>query len=462
MELKAMFKLIHSKLIVFGLVSSVIVLLCGCSQSLTVPTESGAARHDYADIPYDEEYYFTNSPSEYLFRINQIFVSLLPSIDINTDYDSYQEILIGTTDRKDLEYDTIFGAENAYKYSESIPVFYGLLKETEKYLEDHQINRMDGDYRYIKTSDIQCVADLLLRKKVLLSFESVAGAIFDEATQRFTYQSLEDPFQEYRNNGWTLEFVSSSLRFYKDIAWGETIAPVSEATMCFWYDPLTYYLYNMKGEKIGYTHNIEGLRNGEALLSCCFSDNPFRIQTEHVSASFSYSQKTTSNSPVEKIEIGTIILSAEGNYYATPDTFVSPVELEEIGRTFFTDFYHAGDLFDNSNVSANYFLSSYYTSPSEIDISRLPLTDDQEADLLLKDYLGIGIEDVDMDKSELGTNAYQDIPYVCLSFASGNRQNDIIEIRYYNEMMQSYAVLTLKETAEGYVILSNLAYEKNE
>ena len=82
--------------------------------------------------------------------------------------------------------------------------------------------------------------------------------------------------------------------------------------------------------------------------------------------------------------------------------------------------------------------------------------------LLLQEYLGIGIEDVDMDISKLGANAYQDIPYVCLSFGSGNRQNDMIEIRYYNEMLQSYAVLTIREKAEGYVILSNLPYENKE
>lgn len=451
----------HNKLIAFGIILSVIILLCGCSQSLTVPTESEIEHNSYAEIPYDEEYYATNNPSEYLYFINQLFVSLLPSIDKKAEFDSYHEILIGSEERKDLDYNTICGTGSAYVYRESIPVFYGLLKETEKYLEDHQINRIDGDYRYINVSDIQCVTDLLLKKKVSLSFQSVAGAVFDEDTQRFTYKSLEDPFQEYRNNGWTLEFASSNLRLSQDRVWGEGMTPVCEATMCFWYDPLSFYLYNMDGEKIGYTHNIEGLRDGESLLSCCFSTNPFQIQTDFVSASFSYSQKTTSNSPIEKIEIGTTILSAEGSYSAM-DTFVSPYELEEIGRTFFTDFYHTDDKNEIIKVSPNYFLASYYKSPNEIDISRLPLTNDKEADMLLEEYLGIGIEDVDMDISKLGANAYQDIPYVCLSFGFGNRKNDIIEIRYYNEMLQSYAVLTIKEKAEGYVILSNLPYENKE
>ncbi len=458
-----------SKLWIIILVVTGLLLYCtGCgSTQLTLPGESETqlsanSNGDVSEtaLPFDPDYYSQYSPAEYIYFLKEVFSTLLPLIPHHKDFGTraYREIF--TADLKEIspdrEYDQVYSNDNnreSVSYASSMPIFYGLLRETEGYIQAKGISYDDlatpyGKTHAIKAADLASMAQLLLRKPVALSFRSVAGAEYIPEAALFVYDKLEDPFQEYRDRGWSLEFEGSDLNRSGEDAWGETFLSPFFGPI-FWYDPSTAMLYHPNGEDMGYTHNIGGLRHegGDTFYWCrntSRTTDPF-----YYTVQIQYSGIPTEETPIYYIEVGSIIVGGiEGSITILPEGVLSTADLVELENTFFDDYYR------NPNPDrkvTNYFTSCFYSSPEEMDPSVLPTEDPAQAEEWCLQYLGTLPEGPAMEKP-VSTGEW--LPY--LAFQSGKVTGEIYTLEYYNEVHMTDAVLTLQKTVDSYLFLSNL------
>lgn len=432
---------------------------CGTTQ-LSVP--GGAQTETEASFTPGEDDYVYNSPAEYLLFLQTVFTTLLPSCQRDTELGlgQYKEIYCADeTLRNGREADTLLSTPSSgdnYRFCSTLPVFYGLLQETERYLSAHKINydtlaQPYGKKHALKRADVQAVTELLLHKETALSFASTAGAAYVEDAGLFVYDELENPYQSMLDKGYTLEFAGSDLGWEAQRPWGERMKSCS-VFQFFFYDAATAMLYNPYGEAIGYTHNIDGLRGegGDLILRYSTFQGSAVEHTQYgVMAFYNNDGGVEKNTPIGAVTCGSFAVSGAGTG-ALPETELSDQELTRIGSEFFDDYYHDKNA---GTKPANYFLSSFYESPQTVDLSPMPTQDPAVWARWCRDYLGISPADVKMDVSQLGTKPCE-TPYV--TFQQGSVSDGKLTLRYYNEMLRQNAVLTLRKNGDSYQFLSNL------
>lgn len=446
----------------------VLIMTVGCTPvELALPTqETTSVQSNEANaigVPSfepDREYFSAASPAEYLLYVQNVFSTLLPLCQRDRDLglgEYYEVYCADDSLLAEQEQDTLVSEETVHmKYCSKLPAFYGLLAETERYLADHSINYDDlaapyGKAHALKTADVQAVAELLLRKPVVMSFSSVAGAEFVPDEGMLVYDALENPYQGLLDRGLSPEFPGSDLEFASQTPWGNRFGMIPY--WFYWYDAASAMLYNPYGEQIGYTHNIEGLRT-EFDGSLIFRNVSFigsRITQTHYGVQVLYpvGKDISSNTPIEQIRCGSFTISSAGSD-VPQEGWLSVAELTELNSTFFDDYYH--DEAAGAKVT-NYFLSSFYSSTKELDISLLPTKDPAELAQWCETYFGIPVDALQMDVSRLGSKTCE-IPYVV--FTQGSVKDGILQLYYYNEMLCQDAVLTLQQTESDYIFVSNL------
>lgn len=455
------------------LLSLLLLLSCaGCEPTqLAVPTSPTQLREETpngtdtlsgTEVPLDP-YFSEETPALYGLRLRRIFVSLFPLLPQNTELGVSSHYDVFGRSAEDMPGDYVLDVMNvrdygSFTYKSSLPVFYGLLKETEQYLERNDLQYHDlaapyGRSRAISGRDVKQVLYLLLHREIPLQLQSVAGAEYIPEEDLFVYDELQDPFQDYYDRGWTLEFTGSNLEYDSSYSWGDPYSgsSVTEYMVCFWYDREEARLYDIFGEEMGYTHNIEGLRSqsGEDLLFCTYQPRYSDMIFHCISLDYGR-EVVNQDTPVANIKIGTVIQGGQSGEFLIPPPNLNHEEIESLESDFFDDYYH--DPLAGEKVT-NYFLGSFYGSPEEIDISVLPTKDPVQLDQWCRTYLGIEAASLKQPLDTLGTAEIND-PYLVLR--TGEKQGDLVILNYYNEILCEFAVLTLRVTDSGYQFVSNL------
>lgn len=456
--------------ILFCLLLCLLFNMTACqSKNLEVPTQQAGSEGlaDAATI-MDRNYYANMSPSEYLLHLEQVFVTLLPycardtELGVGSYLERFADDISGNVEMDSLIAPAAAGG-TAFLYPSKMPVFYGLLRETEQYLLDtgatyNELALPYGKAYAIKGEDLQGMVNLLLRKEVALSFASAAGAEYIEAENLFVYDTLENPFQEYMNQGWTLEWTGSAAPELQAGAWGE-------ADYCwadfypFWYDAETAIMYNLYGEKLGYTHAIDLLRTeGSGAFGWCLAKPRGIGFTQYcVVTDYAPMQTITLDTPISFIGCGSINMSVGLVADMEQEGYVNPQKILELEQTFFDDYYRDPEA--GSKVT-NYFLASFYERPEDIDITLLPTQEQGELTEWCETYLGISAEELTSDSATVGTGSCE-TPYVAFNTDAQVKIDEgtgtqYYLLRYYNEIQRHYALLTLRVTDGGYQFVSNV------
>lgn len=456
--------------ILFCLLLCLLLNMVGCrSEILEVPMQTTDREIlGSAATVMDRSYYVNLSPSEYLLHLEQVFVTLLPycARDTELGVGSYLERFADDYSGN-VEPDRIIppaaSGGTAFFYPSAMPVFYGILHETEQYLLDtgatyDELALPYGKTHAIKGEDLQAMVNLLLRKEVVLSFTSAAGAKYIETEHLFVYDTLENPFQEYMDRGWTLEWTGSAASELQNGAWGASDYCWSDFYP-FWYDAETATLYNLYGEKIGYTHAIDELRTeGSGIFSWCLTKQRGTSFTQYcVVTDYSPMQTITLDTPISFIGCGSINVSVGLVADIAQEGYINPLAVLELEKTFFDDYYRDPEA---GSRTTNYFLASFYERPEDIDITLLPTQNQGELAQWCETYLGISVDALTTDPATVGTGSCE-TPYVAFNT---DAQIEIDEdtgtqyylLRYYNEIQQHYALLTLRVTDGGYQFVSNV------
>ncbi len=464
------------------------LLLAGCSsQTLDVPAStdvpasvSGNTPDSGPTVEFTREYYADLKPAEYLIHLKFTFATLAFRGDSSLKTEEYaaDKPMHSPLDEPQLDDNGTY-----YVSHSEMPVFYGLLRETAQYLQDHGANYDDLAAPYhkahaLKAADVQAMVNTLLGKEVQLSLASADGAEYIEDAALFVYDELENPFQEFLDRGWTLEMTESV--FDEDAPlddWDETDGiPVTFNTL-FWYDENTATVYDFTGEVLAHTHALDQLRAdpvagnyGMKVLDWC-GLHPRGMGSEYaicgVDLQFEPGKTISLDTPISYVRCGNVgncNLFVNGHAKIIPkqggDGGVSLTkQLLAIESTFFDDYYR--DASAGGKVT-NYFIASFYERPEDVDITVLPTTDQEELARWCETYLGISVDDLTADPATVGTSECE-TPYVAFQQAYTDedeqlaaKEGELIHLTYYNEIQRREAILTLCVVGDGYQFVSNV------
>ena len=454
--------------------------LLGCEvQSLEVPTELPISSFGEPTVEFTREYYANDTPMEYLYRLRRIFVSLVPLLPRDKDlgvalyWEEFAADDPMTLPDQPETYQRDEATTITYVSRSVMPVFYGLLAETERFLSDHSINYDElaipyGRAHALKAADVQALTNMLLGKEVELSFGSVAGAEFIQDESLFVYDVLENPYQEFLDKGWTLEISGSDCE-QSTAGWGKASNLAPSVDIFGWYDAESATLYDLYGDVLLHTHAIDKLRTefyGRSVAD--FSGvnprgahyNPYGVML-----SFPFYKTITLDTPIEYLNCGSqsfYITPSIGCYNPTDQGKTLEQQVRALETDFFDDYYrdaHAGE-----KVS-NYFAASFYSRPEDVDITVLPTQDQAELAQWCEMYLGISVDELSSDPATVGT-AESETPYIAFVEAEisdpdkiSAEDGDLLYLSYYNEIQRQDAVLTLLVVGDGYQFVSNLPAE---
>lgn len=447
------------------------LLFIGCeAKQLEIPTNH-SERHEAREettVPFSRKYYAKYSPIEYLAYLYRVFASLNYHCEKPlTQFDEY------AAEDPFAPVDQMQTADSKCHMSHSeMPVFYGLLVETARYLADHSASTDDlaapyGKTHALRAADVQAMANTLLGKEVHLSFSDVAGAEFIESERLFVYDELENPMQPFLDRGWTLEVAGSD----SDLSlqnWGVAEFAQTSILVLFWYDTDTATVYDFSGEMIGHTHAIELLRSdiyGFQVMEWCGihpRSKENRYERRGVVIQFTRGKILTLDTPIEFVRCGTIgecSLPYMVAWNQTDQGEALAKQVHSLEIEFFADYYR--DPAAGEKIT-NYFLANFFESPEDVDITVLPTTDPAELASLCETYLGISVDQLSADPATVGTSDCG-TPYVAFTEALLEDRNkisadpgDLIFLSYYNEIQRTPAILTLRRTEDGYQFISNL------
>ena len=447
------------------------LLLAACeAKNLDVPKKPSEAHvfDEETTVIFSREYYADDTPLEYLVRLYKVFSSLNYHCEQPlTQFDEY------AAEDPFAPVDQLQPADSKCHMSHSeMPVFYGLLVETARYLADHGANTDDlaapyGKTHALRAADVQAMANTLLGKEVHLSFSGVAGAEFIESERLFVYDELENPMQPFLDRGWTLE-VAGSVSDLSLQKWGVSEFAQTSILVLFWYDVDTATVYDFSGEMIGHTHAIDLLRSdiyGFQILEWCGihpRSNENRYERRGVVIQFTGGKILTLDTPIEFVRCGTIgecSLPYMVAWNQTDQGEALAKQVHSLETEFFDDYYR--DPAAGEKIT-NYFLANFFERPEDVDITVLPTTDPAELASLCEAYLGISVDQLSADPVTVGTSDCG-TPYVAFTEALLEDRNkiaadpgDLIFLSYYNEIQRNPAILTLLRTEDGYRFVSNL------
>ena len=167
---------------------------------------------------YTGEYFQDTTPSEHWYYLLDTFITLLPHLQSPKELgvSNLQYIWgIDIAAADDLEYDKIVsnGASNSIRLS-SIPVFYGLLKETQKYeeqmgIDNSEIAEKHGKKHAVSAKSVEDYYYMLLRHAGKVQHGSVDGAEYVDGY--YVYDELINPYQEWLDKGWELYITPDPL-----------------------------------------------------------------------------------------------------------------------------------------------------------------------------------------------------------------------------------------------------------
>lgn len=447
-----------------------LLTLTGCTVTqLEVPKES-YPEEAATSVLFDVDYFADLTPQQYSAYLAEIFISAIPLQPEAAELDCtvYAEYFpAGSQDADALRtVTTPDGDTIGIQPLEKLPVCYGLLAETERYLKEYDISFDEqaqpyGKAHALRVEDVQAMANLLLRRPTPLALASVAGADYIAEAGIFVYNALEDPFQPFYDKGWEL-YAPEQMHPSYEFGWGEAgetgkpdavnlgadLAPV-------FYDCETGCFYDPHGRPLAVSHNLEGFLSsfelGSLLLSACgFTprDRSFALP----SVSVEYAQGIVGlDTEIAYLSFGETLCGtpAQGDYIL-PGNVLTPKELLHMEQQIFDDYYRdpaAGEKL------TNYFTLCFYDAPEAFDVSYLPAASSAQLSEWTEQYLGLPLTSLQSTAQSAGS-ALSEPPRIAL--LCGSRVENRLTLGYYNEYQRSYAVLVLEETETGIRFLSNL------
>ena len=231
----------HKKLLTFVTALSVLVACSSCA----------APSLEERPELYTGEYFKDTSPSEHWYYILDTFITLLPHLQtpeelgVSTVVYSFGYNIAKHPHPDGLGKLESTGSSNGMGLK-SIPVFYGLLKETQKYeeqmgIDNSEIAEKHGKKHAVSARSVEDYYYMLLRHAGQLDHGSTDGAEYVDGY--YVYDELINPYQEWLDKGWELYITPDPM--FEDEEWsGEgTPPPVDKWGECKDYSGLSCYTF---------------------------------------------------------------------------------------------------------------------------------------------------------------------------------------------------------------------------
>lgn len=210
---------------------------------------------------YTGEYFQDTTPSEHWYYIMDTFITLLPHLQtpeelgVSTIQYSFGYNIAKHPNPDGLGKLESHGTSNGMGLR-SIPVFYGLLKETQKYeeqmgIDNSEIAEKHGKKYAVSARSVEDYYYMLLRHAGQLDHGSTDGAEYVDGY--YVYDELINPYQEWLDKGWELDFIpdpvvedniAEGIDEWGKVTFGETVCNA------LWYDK-EGNIYNLFGELFG-------------------------------------------------------------------------------------------------------------------------------------------------------------------------------------------------------------------
>ena len=210
---------------------------------------------------YTGEYFQDTTPSEHWYYIMDTFITLLPHLQtpeelgVGSIQYSFGYNLATHPNPDGLGKLESHGTSNGMGLK-SIPVFYGLLKETQKYeeqmgIDNSEIAEKHGKKHAVSAKSVEDYYYMLLRHAGQLDHGSTDGAEYVDGY--YVYDELINPYQEWLDKGWEL-YIQPDVGIENNIAngideWGK-IDFGDIYCIALWYDK-EGNIYNLFGELFG-------------------------------------------------------------------------------------------------------------------------------------------------------------------------------------------------------------------
>ena len=444
---------------------SFLLLLSGCTVTqLEVPKETDPNAAPVS-VVFEADYFADLTPQQYSAFVAEVFLSAIPLQATGADLGctAYAEYFPAEPQESGAlrTFTTPDGDVIGSRSLEALPVCYGLLAETEKYLSAHDISFDElaqpyGKQHALRAEDVQAMANLLLRRSTPLTLASVAGAEYLAEESLFVYDALEDPFQPFYDRGWKL-YAPDQMHPRYDYGWGEAgetgkpdaVNLGAELTPVF-YDEATGFFYDPHGRALAVSHNLDGFLSeelGNLLLSDCgFTSRDRCCALPAVSVEYAPGIVEL-DTEIASLSFGeTLFGSGVQGDYVLPGNQLSPKELLALERQIFDDYYRDPEA---GARLTNYFTLCFYDAPEAFDPGCLPEADEAQRSEWSEQYLGLPLTAL----QGASVHALSEPPRITL--LCGSRDEAHLTLGYYNEHQRSYAVLVLEEAETGVRFLSN-------
>ena len=210
---------------------------------------------------YTGEYFQDTTPSEHWYYIMDTFITLLPHLQtpeelgVGSIQYSFGYNLATHPNPDGLGKLESHGTSNGMGLK-SIPVFYGLLKETQKYeeqmgIDNSEIAEKHGKKHAVSAKSVEDYYYMLLRHAGQLDHGSTDGAEYVDGY--YVYDELINPYQEWLDKGWELDIIpdlvvedniASGIDEWGKVNFGDIYC------IALWYDK-EGNIYNVFGELFG-------------------------------------------------------------------------------------------------------------------------------------------------------------------------------------------------------------------
>lgn len=213
---------------------------------------ASAAQEERPEL-YTGEYFKDSTPSEHWYYIFDTFITLLPHLNSPEELGvSNVQYSFGNNGQpiEGLEYDklTSNGSINSMRLK-SIPVFYGILKEAQKYeeqtgVDNSEVAQKHGKKYAVSAKSVEDYYFMLLRHSAYLEHGSADGAEYVDGY--YVFDELVNPYQDWLDKGWELYIMPDPVLEDEVDEWGKC-TNASLYSIALWYDK-EGNIYNVYGE----------------------------------------------------------------------------------------------------------------------------------------------------------------------------------------------------------------------
>lgn len=214
---------------------------------------AGAAQEERPEL-YTGEYFKDTTPSEHWHYVIETFITVLPHFKTPEEL-GVSNIQYGFgIDEKTatIEFDKLNSSDGKNGISiRAIPVFYGLLKEAQKYeeqtgVDNSEIAEKHGKKYAVSAKSVEDYYCMILRHAASVQHGSADGAEYVDGY--YVFDELINPYQDWLDKGWELNIT-------QDIAFEEPTNIIDEWGKC---DFPQFRCYIMWYDKEGNVYNIYG------------------------------------------------------------------------------------------------------------------------------------------------------------------------------------------------------------